>query len=442
MRFTAADAARASGGTLVGPDVELVGASFDSRSVERGQMFVPVVADRDGHGFVADALARGAAAYLSSRGATDGGTAIVVDDTVRALGAVAAWARGELDSRLGGRTVGITGSVGKTTTKELVAAALATTLRTAASPRSFNNDQGLPVTILNAPDDVEAMVLEMGMRGFGEIDRLCRVARPSVGVVTAVAEAHTGRVGGIDGVARAKAEIVAALPADGTAVLNGDDPRVAAMRVLAPCAVVSYGTGADADVRLVSRTVDDAGCASMEVDTPWGPVAVRMGLPGLHMAHNALAAIAVAGVLGVPLDRAGAAIGSVEAPPMRMQVRRTPAGATVIDDCYNANPASMQAALETLAALGAHRRVLVAGEMAELEHPEVAHRAVAALAHRLGIELVAVGTDLYGAAAVGIERAVEVLASLERGDAALVKGSRVARLERVVEGAATRPEDR
>lgn len=438
MRFTAADAARAAGGELVGPDVELVGASFDSRTVERGQLFVPVVADRDGHGFVADALARGAAAYLSSRGATDGGTAIVVDDTVRALGAVAAWARDELDARLAGRTVGITGSVGKTTTKELVAAALATTLRTAASPRSFNNDQGLPVTILNAPDDVEAMVLEMGMRGFGEIDRLCRVARPSVGIVTAVAEAHTERVGGIEGVARAKAELVAALPADGTAVLNGDDPRVAAMRGLAPGTVVTYGTGADADVRMVSRTVDDAGCASMEVDSPWGPVALRMGLPGLHMAHNALAAVAVAGVLGVPLDRAAAAIGSVDAPPMRMQVRRTPSGATVIDDCYNANPASMQAALETLAALGAHRRVLVAGEMAELEHPELAHRAVAALAHRLGIELVAVGTDLYGAAAIGVERAVEVLVSLGRGDAALVKGSRVARLERVVEAATGR----
>lgn len=435
MRFSAADAARAAGGALVGPDVELVGASFDSRSVEKGQLFVPVVADRDGHGFVADALSRGAGAYLSSRGATDGGTAIVVDDTVRALGAVAAWARGELDGRLAGRTVGITGSVGKTTTKELVAAALATTLRTAASPRSFNNDQGLPVTILNAPDDVEALVLEMGMRGFGEIDRLCRVARPTVGVVTAVAEAHTERVGGIEGVARAKSELVAALPEDGTAVLNGDDPRVAAMRALAPCAVVTYGTGADADVRMASRTVDGAGCAAMEIATPWGAASLRMGLPGLHMAHNALAAVAVAGVLGVPVERAAAAIATVESPPMRMQVRRAPGGATIIDDCYNANPASMQAALETLAALGARRRVLVAGEMAELEHPEVAHRAVAALAHRLGIELVAVGTDLYGPSPVGVERAVEVLASLESGDAALVKGSRVARLERVVERA-------
>lgn len=435
MRFTAADAARAAGGTLVGPDAVLVGASFDSRSVEPGQMFVPVVADRDGHGYVADALARGAGAYLSSRGATDGGTAIVVDDTVRALGAVAAWARLQLDDRLAGRTVGITGSVGKTTTKELVAAALSTTLRTAASPRSFNNDQGLPVTILNAPDDVEALVLEMGMRGFGEIDRLCRVAKPSVGVVTAVAEAHTERVGGIEGVARAKAELVAALPADGTAVLNGDDPRVAAMRKQAPCAVVTYGTGEDVDVRMASRSVDEGGCVSMEVATPWGPASLRMGLPGLHMAHNALAALAVAGVLGVSVDLAAAAIGSVEAPPMRMQVRRTRAGATIIDDCYNANPASMQAALETLAAFDARRRVLVAGEMAELEHPGVAHRAVAALAHRLGIELVAVGTDLYGPSSVGIERAAEVLMSLESGDAALVKGSRVARLERVVERA-------
>jgi len=433
MRFRASDVAAATGGRLVGADCIIDGVSFDTRTLRPGQLFVPLVAARDGHEFVPAALQAGAAAYLSSRPAR-GGTAVEVADTLRALMDLAERMRGTYVGPL----VGVTGSVGKTSTKDLTRAALSASRRTWANDRSFNNEQGLPTTLLNAPDDTEVMVLEMGMRGFGEIDRLCRVARPSVGIVTAVAEAHTERVGGIAGVARAKAELVAALPADGTAVLNGDDPRVAAMRALAPGTVVTYGTGEGHDVRMVSRTVDDAGCASMEVGTPWGPVVLRMGLPGLHMAHNALAAVAVAGVLGVPLDRAAAAIGSVEAPPMRMQVRRTPAGATVIDDCYNANPASMQAALETLAALGAHRRVLVAGEMAELEHPELAHRAVAALAHRLGIELVAVGTDLYGPVPVGVERAVEVLVSLGQGDAALVKGSRVARLERVVEAATGR----
>jgi len=435
MRFTAVDVARAAGGRLVGPDVPLSGASFDSRTVEPGQLFVPVVADRDGHEFVADALSRGAGAYLSSQGVTDGDTVIVVDDTVRALGAVAAWARGRLNDQLAGRSVGITGSVGKTTTKDLVAAALATSLRVAASPRSFNNDQGLPVTILNAPDDVEALVLEMGMRGLGEIDRLCQVARPTVGVVTAVAEAHTERVGGIEGVARAKAELVAALPADGVAVLNADDARVVAMRAVAPCAVMTYGTSEGSDVRMSARVLDDAGRATIEVDTPWGATCVRMGLPGVHMAHNALAAVAVAGVLGVSIEHAVEAIALVESPPMRMQVRHTPTGAMVIDDCYNANPASMQAALETLASLDARRRVVVAGELAELEHPEIAHRAVAVLIDRLGIELVPVGTDLYGPSAVSVEHAIDVLASLTAGDAALVKGSRVARLERVVEGA-------
>ena len=214
MRIRASEAAAATGGRLVGPDVEITGAAFDSRSLRPGDLFVPIVAARDGHDFVADAIAAGAAAYLTSRPAlatpqSSTVAAIEVADTGDALMALAGWAR----TRLPGTVVGITGSVGKTSTKDLVAAAVAADRRVAANERSFNNEQGLPVTIIGAAEDTEVVVLEMGMRGLGEIARLCAVARPDIGVVTGVAAAHTERVGGLAGVARAKGELVDALPA-------------------------------------------------------------------------------------------------------------------------------------------------------------------------------------------------------------------------------------
>ena len=227
MRFSAHSAAADAGGRLDGSDATIDGVSFDSRSLRPGQLFVPLVAERDGHDFIGTALERGASAYLTSRPELAlGGTAVVVDDTLQALMRLGSThAR-----RFGGTIIGVTGSVGKTSTKDLAWAALAASRRTWANERSFNNDQGLPSTVLNAPDDTEVMVLEMGMRGFGEIARLCNIAPPHIGVVTRVAEAHSDRVGGLDGVARAKAELVQALPANGVAVLNADDPRVLAMR--------------------------------------------------------------------------------------------------------------------------------------------------------------------------------------------------------------------
>ena len=203
MRFMAADVANATGGKVVGQNAHLDGVSFDSRTIRPGQLFVPIVAERDGHDFIDDAIAKGAGAYLTTREPQDRRTAIVVADTLVALMELGKFGRARLDVSTNGRVVGITGSVGKTSTKDFARAALSSVLRTAASDKSFNNDQGLPVTILNAPDDTEALVVEMGMRGFGEIARLCSIARPNVGVVTAVAEAHTERVGGLEGVAKA-----------------------------------------------------------------------------------------------------------------------------------------------------------------------------------------------------------------------------------------------
>jgi UDP-N-acetylmuramoyl-tripeptide--D-alanyl-D-alanine ligase len=309
MRFRSSEAAAATGGRLHGPDVWIEGASFDSRALRPGSLFVPIVAARDGHDHIADAFSAGAAASLTSRpvgslSLPPSSTMIEVDDTAAALMALGAWAR----SRRPDRVVGITGSVGKTSTKDLLAAALGCTLRTAASPRSFNNEQGLPVTILDSPDDTEVMVLEMGMRGLGEIARLCAVARPSIGVVTVVGAAHTGLLGGIEGVARAKGELIEALEPTGVAVLNADDGRVRAMATRTTARILTYGAGVEADVHVDAVRLDDRARPRFTVRTPWGTTDVELALSGAHMALNAAAAIAAAGTMGVPAHVAAAAL--------------------------------------------------------------------------------------------------------------------------------------
>ena len=432
MRFMAADVANATGGKVVGQNAHLDGVSFDSRSLRPGQLFVPIVAERDGHDFIDDAIARGAGAYLTTREPQGRRTAIVVPDTLAALMDLGKFGRARLDVTTNGRVIGITGSVGKTSTKDFAHAALSSRLRTASSDKSFNNDQGLPTTIMNSPDDVEAMVLEMGMRGFGEISRLCAIARPHIGVVTAVAAAHTERVGGLDGVEKAKGELVEALPASGTAILNGDDPRVARMASRTSAHVVTYAMTTTADVAMTSQSMDADGAVTMSVTSPWGDVTVRVPAAGVHMASNALAALAIAGVCGVPIADAARGLESARLSPMRMENHVTTGGARVVADCYNANPASVAAALRTLAALQVNRRVAVLGVMAELADEAVEHRRIADLAAELGIQVFGVGTDLYGAEVITIDDAVSLINGLGEGAAALVKGSRVARLERVV----------
>jgi len=431
MRFSARLAAEATGGELNGADVELDGASFDSRTLRPGQLFVPLVAERDGHEFIPAAVAAGAPAYLTDRPAYEGpASAIVVGDTARALLDLGRWGRDRLPA-LDGRVVGITGSVGKTSVKDLTAAALSARWRIAANPRSYNNEQGLPVAILDADDATEALVLEMGMRGPGEIARLCEIGRPTIGVVTVVAAAHTERVGGLDGVARAKAELITALPADGTAVLNADDPRVAAMAARAPGRVVTFGRSPTADVVVTDLSLSgDEARAAFTVVTPWGRARVGLAVPGAHMAVNAAAALAVALVCEVPLDAAADAVSGAALSPWRMELRHTAGGALILNDAYNANPTSMRAALETLAALPGARRCAVVGLMAELDDPRPEHRAIAEEAARLDIDLIAVGTDLYGITPV--DDPVAALGPLGPGVAVLVKGSRVAGLEALV----------
>jgi UDP-N-acetylmuramoyl-tripeptide--D-alanyl-D-alanine ligase len=429
VQFSISDLATRLGGVQVGPDVTVTGASIDTRTLLPGQLYVPIVAERDGHEFIVAALERGAPAYLTQRD-PESGTAIVVDDTTESLLRLGLVTR----QRMEGRVIGITGSVGKTTTKDLLRSCLEPAFRVAANERSFNNELGLPLTLLNAPDDVEWVVLEMGARGAGHIARLAEVGRPDVGIVTSVAMAHVEYFGDLEGVARAKGELVTALPTNGLAVLNFDDPRVTRMAATSPCPIVSYAVRGKADVRAERIVLDEDLRARFQFSTPWGTGEVQLALHGIQQVPNALAAGATALWCGVSFDAVVAALGSATGSPLRMEVRRVPDGPVLVVDCYNANPASTEAALRSMAALPGGRKLALLGLMAELgPDTEAEHRRVAALADDLGIEVVGYQTDLYGSAPVhSIGDAVSRLRHLGPGDAALIKGSRVARLEEVV----------
>lgn len=428
MRCSASELTAHLGGELVGPDVGIEGASIDSRTIRPGQLYVPIVAERDGHAFIPTALEAGASAYLTAREPV-GGTAIRVRDTAAALLSLGAFARG----RVGG-AIAITGSVGKTTTKDLVAGCLASTFRTAASERSFNNELGLPLTLLNAPDAARWVVLEMGARREGDIERLAEVASPDVGIVTSVAMAHLEYFGDLDGVARAKGELVAALPASGLAVLNFDDSRVREMASLSACPVLGYGVGADAEVRADDVTLDQDLRARFRLSSPWGQTEVRLALHGVQQVSNALAAAAAALWGGVPVEAVAAALAVSPGSPMRMDVHHVPGGPVLVVDCFNAIPASAEAALRSLAELPGERKLAILGLMAELgDRNESEHRRIALVAEELGIEVAGYETGLYGGAHVtGVDEAVALLRTMGPGDAALVKGSRVVRLEDVV----------
>jgi UDP-N-acetylmuramoyl-tripeptide--D-alanyl-D-alanine ligase len=434
-----ADVAAATGGTLVGPDVTVSGAVIDSRRVGGGELFVPIVAERDGHDFVPAALAAGAAAFLTARPVPDLAldradvSAVQVGDTHAALRALGSAARDRLAAAAGPRTVGVTGSVGKTSVKDLLAAALGTRWRTHANTESFNNELGVPLTLLDAPDGAEAVVVEMGARGPAHVAALCAIARPTVGVVTRVAAVHTETFGSVEGVVEAKSELVAALPAAGTAVLNADDERVAGMAARTAARVLTFGTGGE--VRAEDVAVDDELRVRFRLVTPWGSADVRLGVRGAHMVENALAAAGAALACDVAPTDVAAGLASGHLSRWRMDLIGTSSGARVLNDAYNANPTSTAAALRALAALDAHRHVAVLGVMAELgATSEADHAGIGDLARSLGIEVVAVDAPAYGGTLVDdLDGALAALGELGPGDAVLLKGSRVAGLDRLVE---------
>jgi UDP-N-acetylmuramoyl-tripeptide--D-alanyl-D-alanine ligase len=429
VRFSTTEVADHLRGDVVGPEVTIDGASIDSRSITPGQLFVPIVAERDGHAFIDAALQRGAAAYLTSE-APRRVTAVVVRDTSLALTELGALSR----QRLGADIVGITGSVGKTTTKDLAGHCLASTFRTTASARSLNNELGVPLTLCNAPEDAEWVVLELGARGIGHIAELVELTRPKVGIVTSVGMAHIEFFGDLDGVATAKSELVTDLPANGLAVLNADDERVLAMRERCPCLVLTYSVQAFADVTAEGIRVNGDLQPSFELVTPWGNGHVQLRLHGLPQVSNALAAATAALWCGAPIDAVLVALSEVTGSDLRMDVRRPVLGPALIIDCYNANPLSTEAALRALGQLQGNQKVALLGRMAELgAETEEQHRRMADLAAELGISVVGYQTDLYGPDQLDtVADAVARLGSLTDDDAVLVKGSRVTRLEDVV----------
>jgi UDP-N-acetylmuramoyl-tripeptide--D-alanyl-D-alanine ligase len=369
--LTLAEVAEAVGGRLTRGDGTVTGkVTVDSRAVAPGDLFVAVPGERvDGHDFLGAAAAAGAVAALSTR-PDDALPCVVVDEPVAALGRLAAAVHARLAAG-GLTTLGITGSSGKTSTKDLLGQVLATAGPTVSPPGSYNNDIGLPLTVLDADEDTRFLVLEMGSRGRGHIARLCRVARPDVGVVLNVGSAHLGEFGSADGIAVAKGELVEALPAEGTAVLNADDPRVIGMAPRTRARVVTTGVGgrdgSTADVRAEDVVLDEAGRAGFTLVTGGVRAAVRLQVVGAHQVANALSAAGAALAAGMtPEDVAAALSAAVPRSRWRMEVTRRDDGVTVVNDAYNANPESMRAALAALAGLPARRRVAVLGAMAEL----------------------------------------------------------------------------
>lgn len=422
------------------------GVSTDSRSLRAGEVFVAIRgAIHDGHDHVDEARAKGACAAVVER-EVPGLTCLVVDDTVAAYGRIAA-AHLALLRATGLIVVGVTGSSGKTTTKDMITAVLGRHMRVCAPTGSMNNDIGLPATVLAAGPDTQVLVLEMGMRGIGHIRRLCEVAPPDVAVVTNVGRAHIGELGTQEAIAQAKSEIVRYSAAGSTAVLNADDHRVRAMSTLAPGTVLLAGEAADAQVRASEVSMAHNGAARFVLTLPDGSRAeVALGVLGRHQVGNACIVAAVAYRLGLTADQIRDGLEQAEVlSRWRMEVHSTSAGITVVNDAYNANPDSVAAALRALAQLPCSgRRVAVLGEMLELgEHSQGEHEQVGALSSDLGIDLVIAVGDAGGwiAAGRGTRPSVRVPDSaaalahvrgcLASGDVVLVKASRSVGLERV-----------
>lgn len=444
--------ARLLGGKLTGT---IRGVSTDSRTVKAGNLFVALSGARyDGHEFLGTAFERGASGAVVSREVSvamesEGSSpaVLLVKDTLVSLQALArAWRE-----RVGLPVLAITGSNGKTTTKEMTSTVLASRFRVLKTSGNYNNQIGLPLTLLDLSAEHQVAVVEMGTSALGEIHRLCEIALPDVGILTNISGAHLEFLKSLRGVQQAKAELLDHLGPHGVAILNRDDPLVMEVAGRVKGRVMTFGFDPEAHVSALQ--VKDRGIEGSEfiLKTRAGACPARLNIPGLHNLHNALAAVAAGEVFQIPLEEAARALGSVRFPAMRMQVKRLPGGITLLNDAYNANPRSMEAALRTLAASRQGGKLyFVAGDMRELgEDSETYHRQVGRLAADLGIDvLVGIGDQIRwtleeagtrgrGKVAVHLcdhEEAARLLqGQLRPGDTVLIKGSRGMAMEKVSE---------
>jgi UDP-N-acetylmuramoyl-tripeptide--D-alanyl-D-alanine ligase len=436
--------------------MRIKGVSIDSRTIKEGELFVALRGDRfDGHDFVSDAIRRGAWGALVERSALESKYPTLsalkniypVEDTLLSLQEMSLMHRRNFDLPV----IAVTGSNGKTTTKEMLASILAQRGPVLKNEGNLNNHIGVPLTLLRLGPSHKTAIIEMGMSNLGEIEALTRLAMPDVGVITNIGPAHLEFLGSTDAVAQAKGELLAGMRPDGTAVLNADDPYFDALRAKCQGQVLSFGIEKQADVRAtdirMEKDLTDCRIAALG-----GNVPVRLRTVGRHNVYNALAAAAAALAVDVPIETVKFGLEAFQPVAMRSELKERK-GVTILADCYNANPGSMKAALETLASLRRGRKNLIAvlGDMLELgaAGPD-AHRAVGAAAARLGVDLlIALGASKHhiadGAlqAGMGRERVFEAdsasrAASLLRerakpGDTVLIKGSRGMKMEKILE---------
>lgn len=419
-------------GTLVGPDAAVGGVSTDSRSVAAGDLFVAIEGEiHDGHDYVAAAIAAGAAAAVTRTGRATAVPRIEVADTGEALLTLAARRRRELSMPV----VAVTGSTGKTTTKDMLASAIPGSW---ASPASYNNEVGVPLTVLQTPSSADALVVEMGSRGRGHLEWLMPAVRPDVSVITNLGVVHLETFGDVATLADSKWEIVEGLSEGGTAVLPANEPRLARSH---PGGTITFAVDGAADVIARDVEVDERGRAAFTLVTPEGDRDIQLSLPGIHQPANAAAAAAAALAVGTELDAIAIGLAAATGSKWRMEIHE---GAfTVVNDAYNANPTSVESALRTVVQLGG-RPIAVLGKMAELgDREEAEHIRIGRLAALLGFAAVIVVGDDPGFAdgAGAIARrvatprdAMQILESfLVTGDTVLVKASRSVGLEGLAE---------
>lgn len=441
-------------------DIAVTSVSIDSRMIQKGALFVPIKGEKfDGHDFIKDALDRGAVAFLIERWneqirlmiegyLNQKIAAVKVRSTVKALQDLSLFLRGRLELRV----VGITGSTGKTSTKDMITSVLSERLNVVSSEKSHNNEIGVPLTILKADRKTDVLVLEMAMRGLGQIEELAKIAQPEFGVVTNVGKTHYELLGSEELIAEAKSELVKAIPADGAVILNYDDAWTEKLKGLTRARLITYGLSKKASVRATQIEVDDVGRPSFMLCSPDGETRVSLPTAGRHNVYNALAAAAVGFEFNLNLETIKRGLEKTALTEMRMQVFTTADGIVVVNDAYNASPTSMKAALQALDDFnGVSRKIAVLGDMLELgKISDIAHFEIGEVVKNVGVELlITVGEKgkriAEGAVRRGFDEeavfacqstteAAKILkAHVRPRDIVLVKASRAMRLEEVLD---------